>query len=79
MEMPIYTYNFKSVDPGIKSIGPVAQDFNRLFPSNKDPLSIVDRDMTGVALAGIRGLNEKLNAALNRISDLEAALLKTII
>jgi len=75
MEMPIYTYNFKSVDPGIKSIGPVAQDFNRLFPSNKDPLSIVDRDMTGVALAGIRGLNEKLNAVLNRISDLEAALL----
>jgi hypothetical protein len=75
MEMPIYTYNFKSVDPGIKSIGPVAQDFNRLFPSNKDPLSIVDRDMTGVALAGIRGLNEKLNAALNRISDLEASLL----
>jgi hypothetical protein len=74
MEMPIYTYNFKSVDPGIKNIGPVAQDFNRLFPSDKDPLSIVDRDMIGVALAGIRGINNKLDAALIRISELEAQI-----
>jgi hypothetical protein len=74
MDMPIYTYNFKSVASGIKSIGPVAQDFNRLFPSEKDPLSIVDRDMCGVALAGIRGMNEKLNAALDRISTLETEL-----
>jgi hypothetical protein len=74
MGMPIYTYNFKSVDPGIKSIGPVAQDFNRLFPSDKDPLSIVDRDMIGVALAGIRGINNKLDAALARISELEAQI-----
>ena len=56
MDMPIYTYNFKSVDPGIKSIGPVAQDFNRLFPSDKDQLSIVERDMCGVALAGVKGV-----------------------
>ena len=74
MDMPIYTYNFKSVASGIKSIGPVAQDFNRLFPSDKDPLSIVDRDMCGVALAGIRGINMKLNDALARISALETEL-----
>jgi autotransporter adhesin len=74
MDMPIYTYNFKSVASGIKSIGPVAQDFNRLFPSDKDPLSIVDRDMCGVALAGIRGINEKLNEALASISALETEL-----
>ena len=36
MDMPIYTYNFKSVASGITSIGPVAQDFNRLFPSDKE-------------------------------------------
>ena len=74
MDMPIYTYNFKSVASGIKSIGPVAQDFNRLFPSDKDPLSIVDRDMCGVALAGSRGINMKLNDALARISALETEL-----
>ena len=62
MDMPIYTYNFKSVAPGIKSIGPVAQDFNRLFPSDKDPLSIVDRDMCGVALAGVRGVKLGLDS-----------------
>ena len=56
MEMPIYTYNFKTAAPGIKSIGPVAQDFNRLFPSDKDQLSIVERDMCGVALAGVKGV-----------------------
>ena len=85
MDMPIYTYNFKSVAPGIKSIGPVAQDFNRLFPSDKDPLSIVDRDMCGVALAGVRGVklgldslsestDSRINALELRVATLEAAL-----
>jgi hypothetical protein len=62
MDMPIYTYNFKTVAPGIKSIGPVAQDFNRLFPSDKDPLGIVDRDMCGVALAGVKGVKLGLDS-----------------
>ena len=85
MEMPIYTYNFKTTASGIKSIGPVAQDFNRLFPSDKDPLSIVDRDMCGVALAGVRGVklgldslsestDSRITALETRIATLEAAM-----
>jgi len=85
MEMPIYTYNFKTSAPGIKSIGPVAQDFNRLFPSDKDQLSIVDRDMCGVALAGVKGVklgldnlsesvDSRITALESRIATLEAAM-----
>ena len=79
MEMPIYTYNFKTSAPGIKSIGPVAQDFNRLFPFDKDQLSIVDRDMCGVALAGIRGVKLGLDSLSestdSRITALELRIL----
>ena len=85
MDMPIYTYNFKTSAPGIKSIGPVAQDFNRLFPSDKDQLSIVDRDMCGVALAGVKGVklgldnlsesvDSRITALESRIATLEAAM-----
>jgi hypothetical protein len=85
MDMPIYTYNFKTSASGIKSIGPVAQDFNRLFPSDKDPLSIVDRDMCGVALAGVKGVklgldnlsesvDSRITALESRILALEAAM-----
>jgi len=68
MDMPIYTYNFKTVAPGIKSIGPVAQDFNRLFPSDKNQLSIVERDMCGVALAGVKGLKLGLDSLSSDVS-----------
>jgi Chaperone of endosialidase/Head domain of trimeric autotransporter adhesin len=69
MEMPIYTYNFKTTAPGIKSIGPVAQDFNRLFPSDKDQLSIVERDMCGVALAGVKGVKLRLDSLSNTVNS----------
>ena len=69
MDMPIYTYNFKTVDPGIKSIGPVAQDFNRLFPSDKDQLSIVERDMCGVALAGVKGVKLGLDSLSENVDS----------
>ena len=68
MDMPIYTYNFRTVDPGIKSIGPVAQDFNRLFPSDKDQLSIVERDMCGVALAGVKGVKLGLDSLYSDVN-----------
>ena len=81
MDMPIYTYNFKTSAPGIKSIGPVAQDFNRLFPSDKDQLSIVERDMCGVALAGVKGvklgldsLSDNVNTRFASNSDATSAL-----
>lgn len=75
MDMPIYTYNFKTAAPGIKSIGPVAQDFNRLFPSDKDQLSIVERDMCGVALAGVKGVKLRLDS----LSTVQQSQINTLI
>ena len=82
MEMPIYTYNFKTVAPGIKSIGPVAQDFNRLFPSDKDQLSIVERDMCGVALAGVKGVKlglDSLSTTTTNTSSAQQSQINTLI
>ena len=68
MQIPIYTYNFKKSASGITCIGPVAQDFNRLFPSDKDQLNIADRDMCGVALAGVKGVKLGLDSLSNSVN-----------
>ena len=79
MEMPIYSYNFISY--GQKNIGPVAQDFNRLFPSDSDPLMISSGSLTGVTLAGVKGvklgldnLSSSVNTRFASNSDATSAL-----
>jgi hypothetical protein len=89
-EHPITTWNYKSQDPAIRHIGPMAQDFNALIPGlggeGKTHINTLDAD--GVALAAIQGLyaqNQGLaaeNSALvaenatqqEQIDDLEARL-----
>ncbi len=43
-----------------RHIGPMAQDFHRLFPLNDDDKMLEDADLHGVELAAIQGLNQKL-------------------
>jgi hypothetical protein len=62
MEMPVYTYNYKTYSPEQKNIGPVAQDFNRLFPSNSDPLMINSGSLAGVTLASVKGVKLELDS-----------------
>ena len=44
----------------IKHIGPMAQDFKRLFSVGQDDKTISTTDASGVAIAAIQGLNQKL-------------------
>jgi hypothetical protein len=62
MEMPVYTYNFKQVDPSMKCFGPVAQDFNRLFVSNVDQLCINSGNLAGITLSGVKGVKLELDS-----------------
>jgi hypothetical protein len=82
-EMPISTWNYKSQDPAIRHIGPMAQDFNALLDDlgGEGETYINTLDADGVALAAIQGLyaqNQELeqqNADLEaRVAALEAAL-----
>jgi hypothetical protein len=79
-EMPISTWNYKSQDPAIRHIGPMAQDFNALLDDlgGEGEKYINTLDADGVALAAIQGLyaqNQELtaeNTALQaEVDDLE--------
>ncbi len=56
--IPIETWNFKGQDPGIRHIGPMAQDFAAAFGVGADDKHINMIDASGVALASIQSLYE---------------------
>ena len=59
--LPLTEWNYKNDAAGIRHLGPMAQDFQAAFQLNGGDdkhISVVDE--SGVALAAIQGLNEKL-------------------
>ena len=64
--------------PGLRHLGPVAQDFRGAFGLGADDVSIASVDEAGVALAAIQGLNAKLereNARLRaELAELRGAV-----
>jgi hypothetical protein len=56
--MPISTWNWKSQDPGIRHMGPMAQDFRAAFGLGESETHISTVDADGVALAAIQGLQQ---------------------
>jgi hypothetical protein len=64
--------------PEIPHVGPVAQDFHSAFQLGMDNRHIATVDAGGVALAAIKGLNQKLeeeNEELRkRLDELETQL-----
>jgi trimeric autotransporter adhesin len=54
--IPIETWNYKTQDPSIRHIGPMAQDFHAAFKVGADGKHIGTIDADGVALAAIQGL-----------------------
>jgi hypothetical protein len=58
-ELPITMWNYKGERKSIKHIGPMAQDFNRIFDVGNDDKSISTIDPAGVALAAIKALAKR--------------------
>jgi hypothetical protein len=74
--LPISEWNYRS-DSSAKHLGPMAQDFHATFGLNgADDKHISTVDESGVALAAIQGLNQKLTEELRR-RDTENAELKS--
>lgn len=60
--LPVYSWNYKAEDSSVVHVGPMAEDFYDIFHlggenGNKNISTI---DPAGIALAGIKALNEKL-------------------
>jgi hypothetical protein len=58
-------------DRGVRHIGPVSQDFQRLFDVGYDDKSIATVDADGVALAAIQGLKQELDEKNGEIAKLK--------
>jgi FtsZ-binding cell division protein ZapB len=67
--LPITRWNYKGEPSSVTHIGPVAQDFYRLFHTGNDSISISTIDPAGVALIGVKELKNEND---NLKSQLEA-------
>ena len=74
VSLPISTWAFTNA-ANTRHLGPMAQDFRSTFGLGDDDTTISARDVGGVALAAIQGLNQKLTEELQR-RDTENAALK---
>ena len=73
--LPMNIWNYKQDTGKVKHIGPMAQDFKRLFNVGQDDKTISTIDASGVAIAAIQGLNLRLSEQV-RAKDSEIAKLK---
>jgi hypothetical protein len=71
--IPIATWNYRSQDPSIRHIGPMAQDFNTLVDGlgGEGETYVNSLDADGVALAAIQGLYQLSQEQAARIEELE--------
>jgi hypothetical protein len=72
--IPIQTWSWKTQDPAIRHMGPVAQDFHAAFGLGEDPRRISTVDADGVALAAIQALHARNRALEAQVRVLEARL-----
>ena len=76
VSLPITRWHYKwEQSSDTPHLGPMAQDFKAAFYPGRDDKSISTHEADGVALAAIQGLNQKLEAELQR-RDAENAELK---
>ena len=71
--LPMTTWSYKT-EPGVRHVGPMAQDFHAAFAVGEDDRHIADVDEGGVALAAIQGLNQELEARSSRLETENAEL-----
>lgn len=81
VEIPIMTWNYKSQDPAVRHIGPMAQDFHTTFGVGEDDKHISTVDADGVALVAIQGLYQivreqetRINSLTQKNADLESQI-----
>jgi hypothetical protein len=67
--LPLSTWHYKTEEPGVRHIGPVAQDFHAAFGLGMDDKHIATVDADGVALAAIQGLNRKVETLKGQLEQ----------
>jgi hypothetical protein len=70
-EMPVSTWSYKSDDPSVRHMGPMAQDLYAAFGLGGTDKAYSPVDAHGLAFAAIQGLYERLEEQDARIEKLE--------
>lgn len=75
-KLEIKSWNYKSQSSCIKHIGPMAQDFYKVFKIGDNNKTIAVIDMDGVTLSGIKTLYQRIKSvsSLTRVDELKARL-----
>ena len=58
--LPVSTWTYNNEPPGVRHIGPMAQDFNAAFGVGADPRFISPVDADGVAMVALQALHKQL-------------------
>ena len=72
--IPISTWRYKTDNPDILHLGPMAEDFAASFGLGRDAQTISVTDINGVALAAIQGMHALLEAKDRELADLRARM-----
>jgi hypothetical protein len=75
LRLPVSKWSYNAEQRDVRHIGPMAQDFYRLFGVGYDDKTMNSVDRGGVAFAAIQGLNQKLTEQV-KAKDREIAALK---
>jgi len=78
--LPVTQWSYRN-EPGVRRIGPVAQDFHAAFGLGNSDKTIATGDESGVALAAIQGLHQlmqekdaKIDAQARELQQLQDRL-----
>jgi hypothetical protein len=69
--VPIATWSYRSDEPSVRHMGPMAQDFHAAFGLGRTETRYDPIDAHGVAFAAIQALAARLDAQQARIERLE--------
>jgi hypothetical protein len=69
--MPVSLWSYKSDDPSVRHMGPMAQDFSAAFGLGNTDRAYDPIDAHGVAFAAIKALSERIREEQTRIDQIE--------
>jgi len=70
--VPINAWTYKADRPGVRHLGPMAQDFAAAFGLGADDRHLAPADVAGVALAAIQALDQRLQQRDAELAKLRA-------
>lgn len=73
-DLPVSEWSYIADPPGVRHMGPMADDFYSLFGLGNNDTGIASLDTSGVALAAIQALDQKVQAQEAEIAALKAKL-----